>query len=50
MDQQRVKKKPEKKNGKGNQGLHKVNVSYAHINKNKHMNDKCYLCKKPGHY
>ena len=47
MGQQGVVKKPGKNNGKGKQGLHKVNVSFAQIHKKEHENDKCYLFKKP---
>ena len=46
MGQQRARKNPEKKNGKGKQGLYKVNVSFAQIDKKEHKNDKCYFYKK----
>ncbi|RVW83257.1 hypothetical protein CK203_039611 [Vitis vinifera] len=50
MDQQEAETKPKKKNGKGKQGLHKVNVSSTQVHKKEHKNDKCHFCKKPGHY
>ena len=50
MDQQEAETKPKKKNGKGKQGLHKVNVSSTQVYKKEHKNDKCHFCKKPGHY
>ena len=50
MDQQEAGTKPKKKNGKGKQGLHKVNVSSTQVHKKEHKNDKCHFCKKPRHY
>ena len=50
MGQQRAGKKPAKNNGKGKQGLHKVNVSSTQVHKKEHKNDKCHFYKKPRHY
>ena len=50
MGQKGVGKKPRKKNGKGKQGLSKVNQSSTQILKKEPSKDNCHLCGKPGQY
>ncbi|KAA0046843.1 Retrovirus-related Pol polyprotein from transposon TNT 1-94 [Cucumis melo var. makuwa] len=50
MGHKGARKKPGKKNGKGNHGQLKVKQSSAPIHKKGQIKDKCRFCNKPGHY
>ena len=50
MGHPRAKRKPGRKNRKGNKGPLNINESSSQIHKKEQKNDKCHFCKKPRHY